>query len=279
MTNLLILYPDIPGAAKAKKTYTDDTAEGPNEDSFHPARNTLRGERYQMRKSSYTATEHNLVYDCGTTSGVDNTKSASFVVLSRLDILRDASAVIDFALQSSSDDVTYTDRHTITDLTTATLSGPWSNDYVSIFTETSAYRYWRTNFPKSSGSDFQLKIGKIYFGNAFDMGRDPAWQIERVTSGDVSFLTSGGIEYPGRIQHPRYEIALTWTGVSDANLSSFMTTIVSKRYTTPVFLYTSSFHDPLDGKGLIHCKLVDIETQHEYTNWNNIRAKFVEVIG
>lgn len=275
MTNLLILYPDIPGNTVALKSYTDDTAEDPNESDFMPFINTFRGERYQYWKSSYTASEHNGVYDVGT----GNTKSSNFVVLSRLDFARASATTIDFKLQSSSDDSSYTDRATITDIDTATLKGPWANDYVSTFTATSAFRYWRAKFVKTSGSDFQLKIGKIYFGTALDLERDPAFQIQRKLSGEVSFITSGGVEYPGRVKHPTYEISLRWEGVTDANAESFNSKITKKRHTTPIFLYTTSFHDPLDGKELIHVKCVEVFQEQKFVNWNVIEARFVEVHG
>ena len=279
MTNLLILYPQIQADATNYKTYTDDTAEDPNEYEFDLFRNSLKGERYQLWRSGYVASEHNAVYDLGNDGTDDITASCNFVVLSRLDYMAASATTIDFALQSSSDDSSYTDRHTITDLSSATLTGVWGNDYVSVFADTSAFRYWRAHFPKTSGSDYQLVIGKIYFGSYFDMGRDPRWQISRLKEGDVSYTTSGGIEYTGRIQHPMYEIKLMWEGVTDAVLASFQSEIVAKRYNTPVFLYTQSFHDPLDGKQLIHCKLTEIETENKYTDWNVVTCTFLEVLG
>lgn len=274
-TNLLILYPDIPSATTAFKSYTDDSAEDPNEEDFFPFVNTFRGERYQYWKSSYTASEHNGVYDLSSTV----TKSSNFVVLSRLDFLRASATTIDFKLQSSSDDSSYTDRHTITDLDTATLKGPWANDYVSTFTATSAFRYWRAKFVKSAGSDFQNKIGKVYFGTSLDLGRDPSFQIERKLSGDTSFITSGGVVYPGRVNHPTYEINLTWSAVSDANTQLFDEKITRKRHTSPIFLYTQNFHDPLDGKELIHVKCVGVRHEQKWTDWNVIEARFIEVHG
>lgn len=284
MTNLLILYPDIPAKARSYKTYTDDTAEDPNESELYAHnymhRNTLRGERYQFWRSVYTTAEHNAVYDLGTESGTDVTKTADFMVLSRVDCL--PFTTISVNLQNSSDDVTYSTVATIPNDGTLAKVGPWANDYVKTFATTTSRRYWRVNYVDLGANAYQLQAGKIYFGTAFDMGRDPEYPestITRITSGDTNFTTSGGVKYQGRVQHPTYEIRLTWKGVTDATLSSFLTEIVQNRYHTPVFLYTQSFHDPLDGKQLIHCKLESCETMQEYADWNNIRCVFREIHG
>lgn len=282
MTNLLILYPDIPASARSYKTYTDDTAEDPNESAsyLHNClhRNTLRGERYQYWRSAYTNAEHNAVYDLGSEDGTDNTKSADFLVISRADYLE--STDIDINLQNSSDDSTYTTVATIANDGSLAKTGVWGNDYVKTFTTTTAARYWRANIVDGGAAAFQLRIGKIYFGTAFDFGVDPnSFTINRVNEGDASFTTSGGVKYIGRVKHPTYQIELTWTGVSDAKLASFITEIVSKRYHTPVFLHTTSFHDVLDGHGLIHCKIEDAQYRQEYTNWNNIKVSFTEIHG
>lgn len=285
MTNLLFLTPDIPVRCTNYKTYTDDTAEDPNENDFYPFRNSLRGHKYQHYLSGYTRGEHNAVYDLGHVGGVANTRASNFIVVSRLDFAAALSqgifaATIDFALQSSSDDTTYTDRHTITDVSTASLVGSWENDYVSLFSNTSAYRYWRTNWVKTSGTDFYLKYGKVYFGQALDIGHDPTdFSIERLKPGANSFITDGGGEIRARVQHPTYEINLTYDGLTDAQLQSFKDQVVKYRKTTPVFLYTSSFHEPTDGKQLIFCWLADWETSASYTDYNTLTCRFVESIG
>jgi hypothetical protein len=211
MTNLLILYPDIPAAARKYKTYTDDTAETPNEtESFlHNClhRNTLRGERYQYWRSAYTTDEHNAVYDLGTTDAVANTKSANFLVLSRADYLE--SADIEINLQNSSDDVTYTTVASIVNDGSVSKVGPWGNDYVSTFADTTARRYWRANYVDTAAAAFQLRASKIYFGTAFDFGVDPSvYSINRIDKGDISFTTSGGCKYLGRVSHPTYQIEM-----------------------------------------------------------------------
>ena len=286
MTNLLFLTPDIPYRCTNYKTYTDDTAEDPNESDFYPFRNTLRGEKYQHYLAEYYRDEHNAVYDLGHVGGVANTRACNFIVLSRLDLMAALNTVgtyqgtWDFALQSSSDDSTYTDRHNITDVSTASLIGSWSNDYVSTFTATSAFRYWRTNWQKTSGSDNTLRVGKVYFGTAFDIGTDPSdFSIERLKDGETMFVADGGARYPSRVKHPTYEINLTYEGLTDTELQSFKEEVARHRYTTPVFLYSTSFHEVTDGKQLIFCKLSEWRTEQAKRDWNNLACRFTESIG
>lgn len=279
MTNLLLLYPDIPQSATAWKTYTNSTSESPYEDEDMPFHNSIRGERYQFWRSDTTTSksEHNAVLDLGP----NTTKAVNFVVLSRLDILASlsASTTIDFKLQSSSDDSTYTDRHTITDVSTATLKGPWSNDYVSTFTATSAFRYWRAKFVKSAGSDFNLKIGKVYFGTSLDLGNDPDIDLVRKKGAPAPYITSGGVVYLGKVNHPTYEITLRWEGISDDKAQDFYEEIVRKRHNTSFFLHTTTYNHILDGHEIINVKMIDVDIVKEYQDWNRITATCIEVHG
>jgi hypothetical protein len=285
MTNLLFLTPDIPVRCTNYKTYTANTTDTPNEIDFRPFKNTLRGEKWQLYESSdsfSSNTEVNAVYDLGVVSGVDNTASSNFIVLSRLDYMANLAptTIIDFALQSSSDDSTYTDRYTITDLTNADLVGPWTNDHVSLFSATSAFRYWRTHWDESTSGGFTVKIGKVYFGTAFDIGTDPSdFSVERLKEGSATFVSDSGVEYQSRVKHPTYEIKLTYEGLTDAEVQSFKDEIVKYRSTTPVFLYTSSFHEPTDGKQLIFCKLAEWNTTQRKRDWNNLTCRWIESVG
>lgn len=281
MTNLLFLTPDIPARCTNYLTYTTSAALTPNEADLYPFRNSLRGDKYQHYKTG-TAAEHNAVYDLGHVSGVANTRSSNFIVLSRLDYIAalSPSYVFDFALQSSSDDVTYTDRHTITDVSTANLIGSWSNDYVSTFSPTSAFRYWRTHWTEQTATSRAIKIGKVYFGTSFDIGIDPSdFQIDRLKSGSTSFITDGGVDYKSRVQHPTYEIILKYEALTDAEIQSFKEQIAKYRFTTPIFLYTASEHEITDGKQLIFCKLAQWDTTQRKQDWNTLSCRFVESIG
>ncbi len=282
MTSLLIGYSDIPMRATGVMSYaTSTTTETPDEEDDYQALNAYQGERFHWWKSSYTKSEHNIRWDLGPSS----TKTASFIILSGLEYLRSLypTTTIEFQLMRSSDDSSYTAEQTISSLNSLTLVGPWSNDYITTFTASSAYRYWRARILSTAGtSDFVSRIGKIYFGNLFDMGREPAtYTIERDYQFASDFIASSGVKFTGRLSLPRYKISLEWHGISDTITKAFFDDIYSRRDTHTLFLYTSSFHDVLDSNRLIHVKLVDARAEDSFNiaNYNKITAEFLEVLG
>lgn len=276
MTNILIYYPDIPQSAT---DYWIPSTNGADTEDM-PYLNTFRGERYQFWKSEISggATTHQIDYRLSPSSGG---KSASFLLVSRLDILKNlAGSTIAMTLERSSDGVSYTAEQTVADVSAASLTGVWGNDYLGTFTESSAYEYWRFQLEVTAGSDCNIKVGKVYFGNAFDMGIDPVpLEVKRQETGEVEFVSDGGIIYPGRVKQPTYDITLEWEGVADTTTTSFFSDIANKRHTTTYFLNASTFDDVLDGQSLIHCKLVSVEQSRAYEDWNRIVCRFVECHG
>lgn len=282
MTSFLIGYPDIPMRVTGVMSYaTNSSTETPDEDDDYQALNTYQGERFHWWKSSYTKSEHNIRWDLGPST----TRTASFIILSRLDYLQSLypTTTTEFQLLRSDDDSSYTAEQTISNLHSLPLIGPWSNDYITIFTASSAYRFWRARLLSTAGTaDFTSRIGKVYFGNMFDMGREPAlYNIKRDYVFSSDFVAGSGVVYSGRLSVPRYKIDLEWHGISDSTTKTFFDDIYSHRHTTTFFLYTDSFHDPLNGERLIHVKLIEAQADDSFkiSNYNKITASFVEVLG
>ena len=250
-SNLLIGYPDIPSRAITWKTYTNSTSETPNELDFNPAYNTFKGAKWQSWGSTTafgTEHTHSLVFDLGSSGA----RSASFFFVAKARQQKEIASGTNYymRLQRSSDDSTYTTVHE-TQIGLAVFVGSNLEDWITTFTETSAYRYWRVSFYTGSAI-FGSYASKIYFGNLFDIGTDSyTYTTTLVPSVESEFKTSTGSIHQVRVGSPRYEINITWNDVTDANLKSFRDTIISKRHDTPIFLYTVDTHDVLDGKKLI----------------------------
>lgn len=276
-TNLLILTPDIPASAISFINYASTLASSPNETEDYYFYNTFRGERFQTWAGGYSDTEHSGIYDLG--SG--QTKTANFIVLAKLDYLQSLYPGVDvsYSLMTSSDDITYgyADVGTLSGLT---LLGPEANDYAKVFTTSSAYRYWRIRL--SAASSFQHKIGKIYFGTATDLEQDPeTYKITRVFPDDAVFTTDSGARHLARTANSKYRLEIQWTGITDAKVKEFVDNVWAKRHSTPVFLYTQSYHDILDNQRLLHCKLIEatIDNINGIPDYNNISATFEEILG
>lgn len=282
-TNLILLYPDIPQNIVSYKTYGTSTSDTSNETDFSPALNTFRGERWQEWNSVSSKTTHNLVYDLGSSV----TKATSFLVVTKMDRLVSAlTGATDFLLQSSSDDSTYTSRISLTNIqnyTSSDLLGRFSRDYVTTITATSPFRYWRARINNSASNAFTLRCGKIYFGSPFDFGREPEGlpQFNLVDLAGKSFTSSAGMIKKARLRVPFYQIKIKWIGLTDALIQSFYTTIYKRKDTTPVFLYTQSYHQVLNNFRLMHCKIEDAVTSQDggIANYNTLEVTFRELIG
>jgi hypothetical protein len=281
MTSLLIGYPDIPMRGAGVKTWaTNSTTETPNQADDYQGLNCYQGLRQAWWQSSYSKSEHNIRWDLG--SG--NTRAASFIVLARVDALRALypTTTTQFELMRSTDDSAWTTEQTIANLHSLTLTGPSAQDYISTFSATSAYRYWRAKISSTAGTaDFTSRISKIYLGNLFDFGVEPAmYKIERDYQFAEDFISGGGVRHTGRLSAPRYKVALEWWGVSDATTKAFFDDINARRNTHTFFLYTASYHDVLDEARLLHVRLVSASSDDTSDgDYNRVTAEFLEVLG
>lgn len=153
-------------------------------------------------------------------------------------------------------------------LDTDTLYGAQSRDIVSNFTASTAYRYYYTQIGNPSQTAIDYEHSKQYFGTGFDMGRDPLYS--RVFRRDA--------RYPSA-RDGAVIIELEWEGITDAIRNSFYDKIVKYKDVNPVYLYTTSYHDVLQGMRGVHCRLVscDMQTGRRYDT-NRIKCTFEEVI-
>lgn len=275
MSNLIILYPDIPQAA-TRFIAASSFSGTANENEDWPAYNTFRGARWQLWKTTSNATAQYLTYDLGPSV----TKSVNFLVLSRLDILYNTLNVA-LDINYSDDGTSFSSGYNEAAISNLyPFSGPYSNDAYGRSVSIGAHRYWQIKF--SNAASFALSIGKIYFGTAFDPGVDPdSYTPPRLFDSKSIFNTSGGTLIKGKSDLPRYEFEITWQGLTDAKISSFFDDIYAKRLNTNFFLYTNTYHDVLNGNRLVHCALTEATAthRHEKSNFNNLTCKFLEVLG
>lgn len=269
MTNLLIGWPDIPSAAT--RIYTTGTAG--TVDSLY---NSAAGPRHLRSTITAGAVHFDLKFDLGT--NYDTSRGiAEYVIVSHADL---AQAAPNLAVDSSTNDFSSsTSVYLDSSFSSATLYGPYSNDYVATFTASSTARYWRTRFYTGAGT---LAFGKVYFGQWFDFGREPSdYVIEREPSKGGVYYTPAGTSYSYRLDEPVYRFRFTWEAVTDDKVTEFFNNIVASQNTTPVFLYTASNHEVLDSQRLVHCELVShsVDSPAGVQDWNRVQAEFVQILG
>lgn len=267
MTYFQIGFPDVNGRAQA---ITPSDAY----DSDYPQYNLLSKERYQVAKlaSAVAVGTHYVEYDLG--SGV--TSSCDFLYIARADLLK-AALVTQVRLYGSNG--AYSAVYTDAGFASATLYGPRSQDYIATFATTTAYRKWKCDYTYSGST--VLPRSKEWYGTMFDMGKSPIQvEVEDVGNSGGLFTASSGAEYFTRTEEPAYRFHATWHGVTDAKIIYFFDNILKYQSTRPVFLYTSGYHNLLDEKRLVMCRIVGEPRSRKVKNdWNEIEVSFEEILG
>lgn len=266
---LLIAYPDIP-------YYSIEVTPAEAYSDFRPVYNLIRGQRNHHGELE-TASNSTRLIDFNLGSG--GTKTASYLILARADLLED-QGVTDVTLQRSSDGSTWTTVAT-SSIASNLMIGPKGQDLLLTFTETSAYRYWRVYFNGSTIS--KLRFSKLYFGNMFDIGVPPdsfSYQISEESYSE--FTADSGAIHPEQFREPQRILTIKWDGVTDAKCNEVMGSgNVIKSNCKGLFLYSPSQPQIINSDGLLHCELISCvkEDSFGYPDWNTITMTFKELLG
>lgn len=266
MTNLKICVPDIPFQS-SRIIASNSTADIENQ------YNLIGGERFTFCKLAAAASSCTYTFDLGDTYTNKNA-SVEYLLISRADLLGCNTVT----LERSPDNSAWTNVFNITTFTGTSRVGPRSNDYITTTTLTSAFRYWRLGFSMSAGTN-TFSVSKINFGSFFNFSFDCDFKVNIVPPELPTLEYPSGAVRKIRDQEPRYRIELKWGNETDTVLKNFSNKVVRYHDICPVWLYTSAESQVLDGKTLIHCKLVEFETRRDFNNLNSVRAVFEEVIG
>lgn len=284
MTNLLIAYPEIPSKAIASTSYAVSDTNSPNELEFAPARNLWTLRRSHNWIGAYDLGDHYVEWDLG----VDGELSADFVSFARIDRLCNLAATVGYYLDARNDvlDPWTTidhygypeDTNGVNSLTKLGTRG--TDDYISIFTASSAYRYWRIHLDSINGSNFVPRLSKCFFGSILDLSQEPnSFSFEPTFRRSGSLRTSSDAIRIVRASSPQLQIEVIWEWVADDKLELFYDRIVENRDRYSLMLYTQSFHSPLRDLRLLHCRLIHDSVISKKGNLNQLRCKFEEVIG
>lgn len=271
-TNLMISYPRIPQDAL---TITSSQTE----DEDYQVYNLIGGPRHHLFQTSAAAASLDLTFDLGIgTDGAEDTDTVDHVIIGRADLLQ-SGGVTSVALKSSDDNFTAsTTEQTFSDFDITTLRGPREFDFISTFTETSAHRYWRLSYTATST---KFPHSFAYFGKAFDFGDEPnAITLNIKDRVEKTVTSKSGKEWYLRTMEPMYEIQVTWRGITDSVVNDFMDRIGSRWNKFPIYLYTTSSHDILEGYRLMCCKFKAAPvTRQIYDDYNEVSLSLMEAIG
>lgn len=278
-SSFLIMHPDVPANAltvSSDRVFSED----------YPLVTSFYGFGYYHCRTAATHTSVTITFDLGT----GNTRTIDHLIIGGIKSLI-ADAVTGVYVQGSNDNSTWTNLiGTTSGFLTRTRNGPYNDDL--IFTQAyndqiaagtiAAYRYFRVIISGASPADI-LAFRKLYFGAAFDMGKEPAnYDIEVSSEADAdTWKYPRGHIIMSKAFYPKHRFTIEWDGVSDAKANEFATKILGDPYRNTVYLYTATFKDPLYQNTLMHCRVVandcNIVKSNVAPNWNDIRAVFEEV--
>ena len=295
-SSFLIFHPDIPSSALNVTGVQSPSNAALYFDDDYALVSSFYGETYNHAKLDSTrltagTTGFEVTFDLGT----GNSRIVDHLVIGGAKSLL-AASVSEAYVEGSNDNTTWTSIIGTVDafigmsnFQTRTRSGPSSDDIVftasfndQILGTPTAYRYFKF-VVKGATANTALAFRKLYFGTAFDIGKEPDNYNMKVSTEDDAdtWKYPRGHIIMSKAFYPRHTFTVEWDGVSDAKANEFATKILGDPYRSTVYLYTESFQDPLYDNRLIHCRVVagscSITKDNETQGWNDIVAVFEEV--
>jgi hypothetical protein len=275
MTNLLISYPAIPFDSI-------DRAQSVTFNERRLADNVITGERYQYATATAGASGTiEFEFDLG----VGNTSTVDHVVLINSQKLIDQGTT-EINLDTASNGVggTYTNVWNLDPLIAGV--GTHEKDLIVSGLNLTAARTWK--FWLSGGASTTRDISKIYFGTALDLEKDPASFNFELISPEGSYLKGEDGNYHSvRLGEKKFQVSLSWQGVSDAKANLFYSKICRYWQKHLFALYTTAEHRILNNHYMIYGRFVsqpiisrtEVLEAGAWVGYNNISAVFVEAKG
>lgn len=277
-SSFLILKPDVPDAALVITSSTQFEEDYPVSASFY-------GRGYTHARIESAVGSLDVTFDLGT----GNSREIDHLVIGGIRSLIAASTT-GVVVSGSNDGTTWVPQiGTSANFLTRTANGPYQDDV--IFTPTyndeiagtiSSYRYFKITISKASGTA-QFAFRKLYFGEAFDMGKEPDnYNLEVLDEGDAeTWKYPRGHTILSKAYYPKHRVTVEWDGVSDLKANEFTEKVLNDPYRSTVYLYAGNYQDPLYDNKLMHCRVVSsdcsVSKDNDVAGWNNIRAVFEEV--
>lgn len=241
-------------------------------DSSYNEYDYIYGVRAVKPRLASNNTAQTLTFDLGATT----TLTADHLIIARADLLKSGGCT-GITVDRSTDGSSWTTQHTVSSFSSYTLKGTQSDDLFDTFTESSAYRYWRVSL---SGSSNKFTCSKISIGKLFDLGVDPddfSIELEHKIA-EANFMLGNSSKF--RVDEARRKIKLNFNGVADSVVDSFFSLFeFSVVNYFPCFLVTTTNHEILENKYLIHCNIIDFNHRKVASNYNQVTIELLEDIG
>lgn len=273
------MYPDVTTSALVVESPTVDFLED------FPLLSSFYGLGYTYSKIETAQSSIDITFDLGT--GKSRTVDHLIIGGTKSLVAASTNGVI---LSGSNNGTTWVNQlGTSSNFLTRTFDGPYSDSVIftpnyndEIAGTLAAYRYFKVTISKASGTA-QFAFTKLYFGQAFDMGKEPDnYNLEVLTEDDAdTWKYPRGHTIMSKAFYPKHQITVEWDGVTDAKANSFVNLLLSEPYKNTLYLYTETHKDPLYNNTLMQVRIVpescSIEKRGDAEDWNDITAVFEEV--
>lgn len=108
----------------------------------------------------------------------------------------------------------------------------------------------------TGGASTTRELCKWYFGTAWNPGKDPDYDYKLIMpEGGKVFTEDGGIKVV-RLGDGRYQVSVSWVGVTDAQTQIFYDHVCKYWQAHKFFLYTVTDHRILNNLRLLHIRLL-----------------------
>ncbi len=133
----------------------------------------------------------------------------------------------DVILAGSNDDATYTTIASFTLTTGSSFDGKYSTDYLSEFSATATYKYFRiTLTPTNSGT---MLLSNFYMGTYFVSDNDPEELTIEPDKTFAEFVSDSGNVQPFTSQHKPNSYEFFYRGLTQSQINSFISTYEDAR--------------------------------------------------
>lgn len=256
--NLVILYPHY--------LFSGDKISFSTGEARHPSSNIVTGSRSTFFRSDANYDNASFIIDTNTLTEAEQTPD--YIYIAGLNLSIASGGLVNVKLQGD-DDSSFSSAVTAcsqNDIALTDLVGRKSEDFILEVDNPAAKRYWKARVENGTGtSDFKYCLRKIYCGQWFYFGTEPDPPANQKLE-------------PGNSRRNGRSFSLTWSGVSNATLKTFLNKIYHHRRYNPVVLYARSWDGILNGETVIHAQILSYNLTRTMHDKNTVNVNFMELI-
>jgi len=274
--SFLILYPDVPEKALV---VTSSVAFSDN----YSLRNAFNGYYRSYARTAEPTSSLSLVFDLG--SG--NSRKLDYFLIGGISNLKSLDPYT-VQIQGSNDGASWTSQLGCSSFSGIEFDGPDSDDLIftpsyndQIGAVLGTYRYFRVVIGVDIAA--QISFKRLYFGQAFDMGKEPtSYDVKLTTERETdTWVYPRGHTIMSKAFYPKHTFSLTFDGVSDSKATQVTDVLLENPYKSTVYLYTQTYADPLYNNGLVLCRVppanLRISKRNNVQDWNDVAIAFEEI--